>query len=128
MGREYFIDRSQSIILNQTSSLRGIGCLCPVCSHLRDIEDMKGEGSVPGALISLHNLWKEIEKDRWIQSLIDSPDDLFRYLDLKSKPQNIQKRVEYIFAYEDLEKYCKKFPYKLKVDTKAEIRRLDEFV
>jgi hypothetical protein len=89
---------------------------------------MKGDGSIPGALISLHNLWKEVEKDRWIKSLVHSRDDLFKYLKLTSKPKPIRDRIEYLYKIEDLEKYCKKFPYRIKVDAKADMRRLDEFV
>jgi len=113
MVRKYFVNEQASIILNKNSKINYLGCDCPICSRLQNIDDMKSEGSVPGALISLHNLYMEIKKDIWLKSLIDSPEELFQYLRLSSKPNNIKKRIEYLFKYEDIEKYVKNFPYKI---------------
>jgi len=127
IGREYKLD-SMKLILNENSPINSLGCDCPVCSQLNCINDMKGEGSVPGALISLHNLWQEIKKDLWIKSLIDSPDDLLRYIgESKFKKSTIQ-RLDYIFGDRNLDDYHKRFNYKLQMESIRTIRRLDEFV
>ena len=120
MVRKYNIDEKKSIILNKNSKIKSLGCDCPVCTQSK-LEDMKNDGSTAGALISLHNLYQEIKKDSWIKSLIESPDELFDYLQLSKSPKNIQDRIKYLFEYEDLEKYMKKFPYKAALESNQTI-------
>ena len=50
---------------------KGLPCNCPVCSVIT-IEDLQKGGSVPGALMSLHNLYIYIQRVEYLKTIEDA--------------------------------------------------------
>lgn len=73
---ELSIQKSQEI---PVCDLKELTCDCPICTNVK-FSDMLGADSEAGTLVSLHNLWKEIEIDAKIKKLSENPEDLLDYL------------------------------------------------
>ena len=81
MYRWYHLDgfKKKKLKLNAEFKDNVLPCDCPVCKEAK-IEDMKVADSEAGTLISLHNLWHEIELDKKIFELSSNPSKLFDFL------------------------------------------------
>ena len=91
------------------STLKTLPCDCPVCVHVTP-EELNQEGSLPGGLIALHNLWMYLQYFNTLSALADSPDDYVEFLRGLVPDQTI-RMVEYLRCVEenDLEYANKKF-------------------
>jgi len=96
--RAYFMpqDLSGRIMFGRAynSTFKRLPCTCPVC-QLSTIDDMNAEGSCPGGLIALHNLWVYLMYCNFIDSLADSKPDLMEYL-RKNEQYDAIKAIEFI--------------------------------
>jgi len=118
MGREYLIpfSLSQKLIFgNNGHRVDKLPCMCPVCSVIKP-EELWAEGSMPGALISLHNLYWYITYSYTLQSLLKY-DDL--YMDFVKKICNdkVIRAMEYLDYYmetKDIEKANMKYSQVMK--------------
>ena len=62
------------------NTLKKLPCICPVCSIVKDAEIVKQGGSIPGAILSLHNLWQYIQYSYFISSLRDDKEILKNFI------------------------------------------------
>ncbi len=93
-----------------TAKLKSLPCTCPVC-QLATVDDLNQEGSVPGGLIALHNLYQVLEYFYTLEQLSDSPDHFIDYLKLRGCPNKTLQAIEYLRCIEenDFEYANKKF-------------------
>ena len=79
--REYYspVNLQYKWTFNQKreTKIQSLPCKCPVCSNVRNSEELCKDGSVPGALISLHNLYWYLHYDKMFNTLVDD-DSVFR--------------------------------------------------
>jgi len=112
--RKYFypniIGRGIEFGKSYTSTLKALPCVCPVC-QLATVEDLNAEGSLPGGLIALHNLYQYLSYFHTLDKLADSPDKYIDFLKVQNFPEEIIKMIEYLICIEetDFETANKKF-------------------
>lgn len=102
MGREYLIpfSLSQKLIFGNTGHRVDIlPCNCPVCSSIKP-EELWGSGTIPGALISLHNLYWYITYSSTLQSLLKYDDLFMEFVNRICNKKTIQA-IEYLDYYMD---------------------------
>lgn len=105
----YQIQRGISFGKSYNATLKHIPCSCPVC-RLSTIDDFNKEGSVPGGLIALHNLWLFLEYIHTLNALSDSPDDYVEFVHRLGNPETT-RMVKFLRCVEenDLDFALKKF-------------------
>jgi len=93
-------------------------CKCPVCTYVKTnnlFHEYLGTDSEAGTLVSLHNLWFEIDLDKNIYDMAQNkPEELFDFLWEtygKKKQYNNILRFMKEYYYTDLEKFINKHPY-----------------
>jgi len=99
-------------------------CGCPICKDAK-ISDLKGSDSEAGTLISLHNLWHEIQMDKDITKMTEKPKDLFKFLwkgynDRGRYNRIIRMMKEYLDT--DLDRFVKKYPYNNKFNAHRNVQ------
>jgi len=117
MYRWYHLDGFKKDKLKVNADYDGdLPCKCPVC-QVTDVEDMKGADSEAGTLISLHNLYHEIELDKQIQKLSKEPKKLFKLLWKEYGDRSRYNKILKVMKdFNDLsiDKFIIKYPYKNK--------------
>ncbi len=79
--REYWIiDRRYNVSFattnRETRSITGLPCDCPVCKIVKDSSFFMEDGTIPGSMISLHNLWLWLRYTDVLRSLSSDRDAL----------------------------------------------------
>ena len=82
------------------STLKELPCTCPVC-QLATVEILNSEGSLPGGLIALHNLYVSLSYFYTLEKLADSPDKYLEYLRLQKYPEDTINMIEYLRCVEE---------------------------
>jgi len=82
------------------ASLKELPCTCPVC-QLATVADLNAEGSVPGGLIALHNLYQVLQYFSILEKLADSPDNYIEYLRHTGCPHKTIEMIEYLRCIEE---------------------------
>jgi len=95
----YNINKGISFGGSYTSSLKELPCSCPICRMCHP-EDFNADGSLPGGLIALHNLWMVLNYYATLESLADSPDDYLEFLKGNVPDQTI-RMVEYLLCVDE---------------------------
>src|SRR3990167_3458943 len=85
---------------NSLNQLNKLPCICPVCSNILDPSIIRKGGSMPGALLSLHNLYQYIQYTYFI-SVLSSDLSLFENYLIKKNGFE-QKTFDFIkYSYEN---------------------------
>jgi len=102
--RKYELPYSDEAIYFSTLSgrkvkLERLPCDCPVC-RLATPDDLAADGSVPGALISLHNLYNYLRKINLLSSLASDEE---AYLDYVKRyyPASTVRAIEFLQRYRE---------------------------
>jgi len=95
----YNITRGIAFGESYESTLSKLPCSCPVC-QISTPQEFNKEGSLPGGLIALHNLYKVLEYYHCLDALADSPDDYIDFVKATSDPHTAQM-VEYLRCVEE---------------------------
>ena len=98
MTRDYWLPNNlnESINLGRNGNLKytNLPCDCPICQNV-NADEMRADGSEPGALISLHNLYNYIRQVNFLKSLTQDPDYYFSYVK-KHFPDNTYQALCFI--------------------------------
>lgn len=78
-----------------TSTLKKLPCVCPVCL-LATVDDLNKEGSLPGGLIALHNLYITLQYIYILSILADSYEDYIKFLGVYARDQETIKAVSFL--------------------------------
>lgn len=62
-----------------------IPCICPVCSHIRSVEDLYRTDIEGYALISLHNLWQYLNYLKYLETLVEDRENFIKYIRNRNK-------------------------------------------
>lgn len=119
IGREYTLPYNLGMSLsfgNQEGDNHRIDelpCMCPVCVKIK-ANELWQEGSLPGALIALHNLWWYIVYSKTLNTLVDD-EELFKKFvsaNCNEKTLTAMEFVDYYMETGDAEKAVEKYrPY-----------------
>ena len=98
MTRDYWLPNNlnESINFGRSNDNKFIQlpCDCPVCQHTT-ATDMKAEGSEPGAIISLHNLYNYVRSINFLKALTQDEEFYFDYVK-KHFPDNTYRALCFI--------------------------------
>ncbi len=98
MTRDYWLPNNLNESINMgrsnTNHFINLPCDCPVCQHTT-ADDMKADGSEPGAIISLHNLYNYIRQINFLKALTQDQDFYFDYVK-KHFPDNTYRAICFI--------------------------------
>ena len=92
------------------ANIKNIPCMCPVCSQIDSINMLSSQGSAPGGIISLHNLYQLIQYTKLCNSLKDDK-EVYRNFIRKFFDKEVQLAIEFIDYSLDkgFDKACVKF-------------------
>lgn len=86
--RVYWMDDMKNVLefgKNNTSYIKNLPCNCPICRVVLNPEVLRNPGSLPGGLISLHNLYVYVNFVEKLKALSTNPIELRRYI-IKNVP------------------------------------------
>lgn len=92
-----------STISDQKTGVKILPCDCPVC-QLAVVDDLFAEGSTPGALISLHNLYNYIRQVNLLSSLSDDEEYYLQYVSECVSPVTA-KAIRYLQDYRETQDF-----------------------
>jgi len=95
--RVYWMDDMKNVLefgANNTSQLKVLPCNCPVCSVVLNPEILRQPGSLPGGLISIHNLYVYVNFVEKLKAYSTSQSELRDYI-VKAAP-DIEQALDFI--------------------------------
>jgi len=83
------------------NKLTELPCLCPVCSVVRQTNEVTKGGSTPGAILSLHNLWQYIQYSHFL-SCVRKDENIFRKFILSRNDSGLNSGISFIDSVFDI--------------------------
>lgn len=98
--RVYWMDDMREVLefgSSNTTNLKVLPCNCPVCMVVKNPELLRGPGSLPGGVISLHNLYVYVTFVEKLKAYATNRDELKAYI-LRLCP-DLQDSLSYIDVF-----------------------------